>query len=187
LITVDDDQNHLGQEYNTRVMTAANPALSVNPDPARQLLRHTLATLAYRGGKALRGAPDGFSSFTCGSGCRSAGQILAHIGDLLDWGLSTVSGSEKWNFSSIQSWGEDVRRFHAALGAFDAYLASDKPLYASTEQLFQGPVADALTHVGQIAVLRRLAGSPVKGENYFIADIAAGRVGTDQASPKLEF
>lgn len=168
-------------------MTAANPAPSAISDPARQLLRHTLATLAYRGGKALRDAPDGFSSFTCGGGCRSGGQILAHIGDLLDWGLSMVCGRSKWIASNLQSWNDDVKRFHAALGAFDAYLASDKPLHAPIEKLFQGPVADALTHVGQIAVLRRLANSPVKGENYFLADITSGRVGTEQAAPKFEF
>lgn len=80
-----------------------------------------------------------------------------------------------------------MKRFHAALAAFDAYLASDKPLHAPAEKLFQGPVADALTHVGQIAVMRRLAGSPVKGENYFVADISAGRVGTEQNAPKREF
>src|SRR5689334_14586814 len=108
-------------------MTAANPAPSANSDPARQLLRHTLATLAYRGSKAIRGAPKEFSSFTCGGGCRSAGQILAHIGDLLDWGLSMVEGKGKWNTSSPQSWNDDVKRFHAGLAAFDAYLASDKP------------------------------------------------------------
>lgn len=168
-------------------MTAANPTLSVKSDPARELLRHTLATLAYRGGKALRGAPERFSSFSCGSGCRTAGQVLAHIGDLLDWGLSIVSGKEKWNVSEVRSWDDDVRRFHAALAAFDDYLASDSPLHVPVEKLFQGPVADALTHVGQIAVLRRLAGSPVKGENYFVADITAGRVGADQAAPKREF
>ena len=168
-------------------MSAANPVPSAQPDTGRQLLRHTLATLAYRAGKALRDAPDGFSSFTCGGGCRSAGQILAHIGDLLDWGLSTVSGKEKWNVSDVRTLDEDVKRFHAALTAFDAYLASDKPLHAPVEKLFQGPVADALTHVGQIAVLRRLANSPVKGENYFVADISAGRVGSNQAAPKFEF
>jgi len=168
-------------------MTAANPAPSPASDPARQLLRHTLATLAYRGGKALRGAPDGFSAFTCGGGCRSAGQILAHIGDLLDWGLSMASGNSKWNTSNPQSWNDDVKRFHAVLTDFDAYLASNEPLHAPIEKLFQGPVADALTHVGQIAVLRRLANSPVKGENYFLADVTAGRVGTDQAAPKFEF
>src|SRR5262249_4475108 len=166
-------------------MSAADP--SVIRDRARQLLRHTLATLAYRGGKAMRGAPEGFSSITCGGGCRSAGQILAHIGDLLDWGLSTASGQEKWITSDPRAWNEDVKRFHRALAALDEYLASNQPLHASAERLFQGPVADALTHVGQIAMLRRLANSPVKGENYFVADIAAGRLGSDQAQPRFEF
>ncbi|PYY17068.1 MAG: hypothetical protein DMG60_12895 [Acidobacteria bacterium] len=168
-------------------MTSANPAPSPHFDSARQLLRHTLATLAYRGGKTLRGAPDGFSAFTCGGGCRSAGEILAHIGDLLDWGLSMVGGNGKWNATGPQSWNDDAKRFHAGLAAFDAYLASDKPLHAPIENLFQGPIADALTHVGQIAVLRRLAGSPVKGENYFLSDITAGRVGRDQAAANFEF
>jgi len=156
-------------------------------DPARQLLRHTLATLAYRGGKVLRGAPDNFSSFNCGSGCRAAGEILAHIGDLLDWALSMAEGNQRWFDSKPQVWTADVKAFHEKLAAFDAYLASDKPLQAPVEKLFQGPVADALTHVGQIAILRRLAGSPVKGENYFAADISAGRVGTEQSAPKREF
>jgi CubicO group peptidase (beta-lactamase class C family) len=157
------------------------------PDAARQLLRHTVATLAYRGSKVLRDTPADFSSFTCGSGCRSAGAILAHIGDLLDWGLSLANGERKWRDSQPRTWEEDVHRFHAALAAFDATLASDQPLHAPVEKLFQGPVADALTHVGQIAVMRRLAGAPIKGENYFAAEIAAGRVGPEQAAPKREF
>lgn len=161
--------------------------MSTASDPARQFLRHTLATLAYRGGKALRGAPHDFSSFNCGSGCRSAGDILSHIGDLLDWALSIAEGNQKWQNSKPGSWSDDVKRFHTALAAFDAHLASDKQVHAPIEKLFQGPVADALTHVGQIAILRRLAGSPVKGENYFAAEIAAGRVGPDQSSPKREF
>jgi hypothetical protein len=165
----------------------SSPAFSTSSDPARQLLRHTVATLAYRGGKALRGTPENFSSFTCGSGARTAGEILAHIGDLFDWALSIAEGQEHWHDSRPQSWHEDVKRFHAALATFDAYLASDKALNAPLEKLFQGPIADALTHVGQIAILRRLAGAPVKGENYFVADIACGRVGPDQTAPKREF
>jgi len=98
-----------------------------------------------------------------------------------------VGGNGKWNATGPQSWNDDAKRFHAGLAAFDAYLASDKPLHAPIENLFQGPIADALTHVGQIAVLRRLAGSPVKGENYFLSDITAGRVGRDQAAANLEF
>jgi hypothetical protein len=143
--------------------------------------------LAYRGGKALRDAPANFSVFTVGDGGRSAGAILAHIGDLLDWALSMASGQPEWHNSKCQTWNEDVSRFHAALTALDAYLASDQALHTSAEKLFQGPVADALTHVGQLAMMRRLAGAAIKGENYFVAGIAAGRVGADQAAAKREF
>lgn len=157
------------------------------PDAARQLLRHTVATLAYRGGKVLRGAPADFSSLPGAEGGRSAGAILSHIGDLLDWGLSMANGKREWHDSKPQLWNEDVHRFYATLAAFDAYLASDQPLHSSVERLFQGPVADALTHVGQLAMMRRVAGAPVQGENYFVAEIAAGHVGADQAAPKREF
>ena len=156
-------------------------------DPARQLLRHAVATLAYRGGKALRDAPADFSAFTPGGACRSAGAILAHMGDLLDWGLSLANGERKWRDSQPRTWEEDVHRFHAALAAFDATLASDQPLHAPVEKLFQGPIADALTHIGQLAMMRRLADAPIKSENYFAAEIVAGRVGLEQAAPKREF
>jgi hypothetical protein len=153
----------------------------------RQFFRHTLATLAYRCGKTLRNAPAGFGDFQAGSGARTPLQILAHIGDLLDWGLSIANGEQKWNDSKPLPWDEEVIRFFAALKKFDDYLASDAPLHASPENLFQGPVADAFTHSGQIGILRRMAGSSVKGENYFKAEIQAGRVGVDQAAPKREF
>lgn len=168
-------------------MTSANQAPSSTSDPARQLLRHAVATLAYRGSKAIGNAPENFSSFTCGGGCRPAGRILAHLSDLLDWSLSIARGNQQWKDSKPQSWNDDVKRFHTALAAFDDYLAADQPLQAPVERLLQGPVADALTHVGQIAMMRRLAGSPVKSENFFAADIAAGRVGPDQTLPKFEF
>ena len=153
----------------------------------RQMLRHTLATLAYRGGKTLRGAPEGFSGFRASASTRTPGQVLAHIGDLLDWALSIAQGKQEWHNSQMQSWELDSQRFFAALAALDAYLASGEPLGASVEKLFQGPIADALTHVGQIAILRRMADAPVRAENYFRAEIVAGRVGPDQAAPKREF
>ncbi len=155
--------------------------------PDDTFLRHTLATLAYRGGKAVRGAPESFSSFQPGPGSRTAGQILAHVGDLMDWGLSIAKGQQRWRDSAPRTWAEDVARFHAAIAAFDDYLASGQPVAAPDEQLFQGPIADALTHVGQIALLRRLAEVPIRGENYFRADIQTGRVGPDQTPPKREF
>jgi len=151
------------------------------------LLRHTVATLAYRGGKAVRDAPAGFSEFKAGPTSRTPGQILAHVCDLMDWGLSLAEGRQKWQDSKPQAWDDDVLRFHAALAALDRRLASDADLGSPAESLFQGPVADALSHVGQIAMLRRLAGGPVKGENYHKAHIAIGRVGTEQAKPVFEF
>ena len=130
----------------------------------RQMLRHTLATLAYRGGKTLRGAPEGFSGFRASASTRTPGQVLAHIGDLLDWALSIAQGKQEWHNSQMQSWELDSQRFFAALAAFDVYLASGEPLGAPVEKLFQGPIADALTHVGQIAILRRMADAPVRAE-----------------------
>jgi len=159
----------------------------VKVDPKKQLFQHTVATLAYRGGKALRNAPPGFADFQAGAGVRTPGQILAHIGDLLDWALSMATGEKKWHDSQPQSWDSDVERFFAALKKLDDFLSSNAPVQASFEKLFQGPIADALTHVGQIAILRRMAGEPVKGENYYVAEITAGRVGPDQAKPKREF
>jgi hypothetical protein len=137
------------------------------------LLRHTLATLAYRADKAVRGAPESFAEFRVSSDGRTPAQILAHIGDLLDWALSIAKGDQTWRNSPPLAWDKEVERFHAALGAFDHYLADGRHLHAPAERLFQGPIADALTHVGQLAMLRRLAGAPLKGENYFVADIAA--------------
>ena len=165
----------------------ATAAHNSAPDPKREFLRHTLATLAYRGGKALRGAPAEFAAFRVAEGSRTPGEILAHLGDLLDWALSMAEGNQRWQDSEPMAWEDGVRRFHAGLQAFDDYLASSAPLAVSAESLFQGPIADALTHVGQIAYLRRVAGVPMKGENYFKAEIVAGRVGPEQAAPKREF
>jgi hypothetical protein len=156
-------------------------------DPKREMLRHTVATLAYRGGKAVRNTPEGFSQFSAGKSARTPGEILAHIGDLLDWALSMAEGKQRWQNSKPQPWDKDTERFFATLKAFDDFLASGNPLAVPAERLFQGPVADALTHVGQISLLRRLADAPVKAENYFQAEITAGRVGPDQAAPLREF
>jgi len=156
-------------------------------DETRALLRHMVATVAYRGGKAVRGAPASFASFSGDSTDRTAARILAHIGDLYDWALSQVQGAEAWHDSTPLEWDREVSRFFAALQRFDAYLASGAPLAVTPERLFQGAIADSLTHVGQIAILRRLAGAKIKSENYSRADIVAGRVGHEQTAPKREF
>ena len=161
--------------------------MTPSSDPARQLLRHTLATVAYRGGKALRGAPDHFASFHIGDKTRTPAQILAHMGDLFDWALSIAQGKQTWHDSTPLPWNVEIERFFTTLKEFDDFLASSAPLNGAAEGLFQGPVADSLTHIGQIAMLRRLAGAPVKGENYFKAEIAAGSVGPEQSPPRREF
>jgi hypothetical protein len=164
----------------------AKPQLTA-ADPSRQLLRHALATLAYRAGKALRGAPDSFADFRAEAKVRTPGQILAHLGDLFDWALSIAKGKQEWHDSPSLPLSQGAKRLFASLEAFDAFLATDSALECPAERLFQGPVADALTHVGQIAILRRLAGVPIRGENYFVAEITIGRVGADQPAPKREF
>jgi len=156
-------------------------------DPARALLRHAVATVAYRASKAVRETPERFADFAAGPTTRSPGQILGHMADLFEWALSMARGSTRWPDSGSLPWLEEIDRFFAALEAFDAYLAAGEPLGVPTERLLQGPVADALTHVGQLTMLRRLAGGPVRGENYAKADIAAGRTTFDQPAPRVEF
>jgi hypothetical protein len=157
--------------------------MTPSPDGKIAMLRHSVATLAYRGGKALRGAPAEFAGY----GSRTPGQILAHVCDLFDWALTIADGKQAWHDSQPQAWEADIARFFAGLEAFDRRLASGVPLAVEPERLFQGPVADALTHVGQIAMLRRMTGCAMSGENYFVARIEAGRVGADQAAPVKQF
>jgi hypothetical protein len=150
-------------------------------------LRHTLSTLAYRAGKTLRDAPPEFANFSAGPGMRTPVEILAHMGDLLDWGAGLADGRDDWRDSTPLAWNREVERFFRALDWFDGRFATGEPSGFAPERIFSGPIADALTHTGQIAMLRRMAGAPVRGENYFRAEIIVGRVGADQAPPVREF
>ncbi len=154
-------------------------------DEKRELLRHALATIAYRAARALNGAPADFGDFT-GAGRRPV-EILAHMGDLFDWSLTAVRGEMRWHVSEPLAWEAEKQRFFAALKAFDAVLASDEPIHAPIDRLLQGPVADALTHVGQLAMLRRLAGCPARSENMYVAAIATGQVGAEQPEAVAPF
>lgn len=152
----------------------------------RELLRHALAVLAYRGGKPLRDAPPEFAQFDTGGG-HTPLVIVAHLGDLLEWTLSHARGEGKWPNHTPGTWDGERARFFAALAALDAFLASDEPVRQDLARLLQGPIADALTHVGQLMMLRRMSGSPVYGENYLVADIVTGRVGAEQSPPVKAF
>ncbi len=157
------------------------------PDSTTAFLRHTLATLVYRGAKAVRGAPAEFATFRVGPQSRTPALILAHIGDLLEWAVWLLRGEHRWRDAEPLPWLEETERFFRVAGALDRELAATRPPAARLEQVFQGPIADALTHVGQLTMLRRLGGSPVRGENYARAEIVAGRTGAEQARPRVEF
>jgi hypothetical protein len=139
-------------------------------------LRHTIATLAYRANATIKGAPAVFAATTAGGGTRPAVEILAHMGDLLDWAFSLATGDEKWNDSTPLSWAEEVARFHKALIRLDLHVRNGVALKTPAAKIFQGAIADAIWHTGQLALLRRLAGSPIESENYAEASIAEGKL-----------
>jgi hypothetical protein len=150
--------------------------LSSTLDLKRELLRHLVAALAFRGGIAVSDAPENFSEFRAEENARSAGELLAHIGDLVQGSLCLMKGEFVYLQSPAQPWAQDVKRFFSAVDEFDLYLASDSPLAQPIEKILQGPIADALTHVGQLVMLRRLAGKPIRAESYFAVELAAGEV-----------
>jgi hypothetical protein len=173
----------------TRTNTVSNmDAEHGEPDPACRMIRHTLATLAYRASKAVRGAPSDFGAFRVGTTTRTPAEILAHMGDLMEWALTMAQDRTQWRSAPVQAWADDVHRLFAGITALDTYLASGMAFEIRVlSELFQGPIADALTHTGQLTMLRRLAEAPIKGENYQRAHIGVGQTGVDQPQPQREF
>lgn len=150
------------------------------------LLRHTIATLAYRLEKVVRNVPPGFDTFDAGAGVRTPIALLGHIGDLVEWGERLAHGEYRWAPIGGLTWDEQRDRIFASLARMDARLAEGAP-GSPAEQIFQGPLADALTHVGQLAMLRRMAGTPMRAESYARAEIEVGRVGLEQSIKRVEF
>lgn len=151
----------------------------MSQDVKREVLRHVVATVVYRGGVAVSDAPEGFAAFRVGEEARTPVELLAHVGDLLEGSLYLLKGELVYLTSPPLPWGEGVSRFFSAAKQLDSYLASDAPLACPVEKLIQGPVGDALTHVGQLVLLRRLAGSPVRAASYFNAEIVPGEIGEE--------
>ncbi len=143
-------------------------------DPKRELLRHMLATVAFRGRIAIADAPPDFADFRVSESTRSPGEILAHIGDLLVGSHFLLKGEFVELISKPLPWEKETDRFFTAARELDAFLASDAPLAHPVEKFIQGPIGDALTHIGQIVILRRVAGSPIRQEPYFSANIVPG-------------
>lgn len=153
----------------------------------RALLRHALATLAYRAEKVLRDAPADFARHSIGAATRTPLEIVGHLGDLLEWACALADGDRNWKAASLRDWDGDIARFFAALTRLDARLCADAPLGHPAAMIFQAPIADALTHVGQLALLRGHAGHPQRPESYARAEIQIGRVGRDQSDKRFEF
>jgi hypothetical protein len=158
------------------------PAATTKP-----VLRHLLATLAYRAAKVLRDVPDGFGSTSFGDTTRRPVRIVAHLADLMAWGVTLVQDNVVWKAAGGDDWEVEVRRFFDNLATLDGELAGATLAPGAAEKLMQGPLADALTHVGQLAMLRGMARAPVRPESYARATVTAGRVGRDQAAPGREF
>ncbi|HET9706183.1 MAG TPA: hypothetical protein VFP85_19215 [Vicinamibacterales bacterium] len=156
------------------------------PNAELRPLRQLAATLAYRAAKVLRDAPPSFATYRCADSTRTPIRIVAHMGDLMAWGVSIANGGYEWTAAGGEDWNTEVTRFFDGLAALDAALAADE-FNGSIDKLIQGPLADALTHVGQLAMLRGMAGAPLRPESYAKAAITVGRVGLDQPPPGREF
>jgi len=158
---------------------------------ARTLLRHLVATLAYRAAKVLRDAPAGFGAMDFGAATRKPVLIVAHLADLMSWAGGLAEGESSWRAEGSDDWDTEVKRFFEKVARLDRALASNASLHGpaenQVEKLIQGPLADALTHVGQLALLRGMAGAPIRPESYARAEIVVGRVGMEQAAARAEF
>lgn len=153
--------------------------------PERRFLQHLLAALAYRTQKALRDAPASFPDFSAGRKTRSPVEILRHMTSVLGYARTFfVGGSYPRHLELLPAFAAEIERFHETLDALSRELEAGTPLRGiSEQQLLQGPLADAMTHIGQLALLRRLAGAPVPPENFIFADVRADRLGPDQPPP----
>ncbi len=150
---------------------------------SRRLLQHFLAALAYRTQKALRDAPAHFADFRAGTNVRTPHELLWHMTGVIGYARTMLRGGD-FAPPRLATFDEEVARFHATLEALrddlgDASLAAR----ITDEQFLHGPLADAMTHAGQLAMLRRLAGTPVPSENFIFAHVSATNVGVAQAAP----
>ncbi|MGH9945721.1 MAG: hypothetical protein ACRD6X_00805 [Pyrinomonadaceae bacterium] len=146
----------------------------MSKDVKRQLLRHMLATVGFRCRIAIADAPADFALFRVSESARTPGEILAHLGDLIHGSHFLLKGELVYLASEPLPWQEETARFFDGIRKLDSFLATDEPLACPVEKLIQGPIGDALTHIGQIVLLRRVFGSPIREEPYFEADIVPG-------------
>ena len=179
----------LGHEVRARGNESTE---SVQGQPAAQILRAWCCAIWWRlwhtaPRKCCERRLDGFDARAIGPATRTPVRIVAHLADLMTWAVTMARGTVAWKAEGGDDWNAEVERFFAGLNALDRELAGDGFAASSVEPLIQGPLADALTHVGQLALLRGLAGAPVRPESYARAEIVTGRVGQEQAPARREF
>ena len=150
----------------------------------RSLLVHFLAALAYRTQKALRGAPPEFAEFRAMKDVRTPAELVRHMTSVLGYSRTFFIGGQYWP-EPLPTFDEEIQRFHAMLGLLAKHIGNGDQLQAgiTEERLLQGPFSDAMTHAGQLAMLRRMAGNPVPPENFVVANVNPERLGPDQAEP----
>jgi hypothetical protein len=152
-------------------------------DDKQHMLHHFLAVLAYRTQKALRGAPDSFADFEAGCEVRTPHWLVMHMTSVLGYALTRFEGGE-YRPQQLPDFQSEILRFHRKLEALAQHLEAGTPLQDTTpERMLQGPFSDAMTHAGQLAMLRRLSGSPVPPENFIAADVDPENLGPDQPAP----
>jgi hypothetical protein len=152
-------------------------------DDKRHMLRHFLAALAYRTQKAVRGAPEDFAGFKAGNDVRTPQELVRHMTSVLGYARTFFIGGEYWP-DPLPTFRDEIERFHAMLADLRTHLEAGTPLNGLTEeQLLQGQFSDAMTHAGQLAMLRRLYGEPVRSENFIHAAISPENLTPDQPDP----
>ena len=150
---------------------------------SRRLLRHFLGALAYRTQKALRGAPDSFADFRIAPTARTPFELVWHMTGVIGYARTFIHGGD-FEPPRLPTFRDEVTRFHETLAALSADFGEGALTARITdEQFLQGPLADAMTHAGQLAMLRRLHGSPVASENFIFAAGSAQNLSGDQALP----
>ena len=150
---------------------------------SRRLLQHFLASLAYRTQKALRGAPDAYPDFRCAVNVRTPHELVWHMTGVIGYARTMIRGGD-YAPPKLDTFAAEVERFHEVLAALRDDFADETATARITDgQFLQGPLSDAMTHAGQLAMLRRLAGSPVASENFIFARVVADNVSARQAEP----
>lgn len=139
-----------------------------------ETLRCYLAGLVFRFEHVTAGTGEEFAKFEAGHGVRTPQQIVRHMTGLVLLArdqFEEVAGRRP----EPLPWPEEKSRFVATVWDFDTLVSKGSGLredrsIPSMAHVWNGPLSDLMTHVGQLATLRRLAGDPVPAVRYSQVD-----------------